>query len=235
EFISRLEYRSPVSGPSRVLIFMLPGVGSEAEDLVREGMVDAVHARVPRGDVVVIQPDLAVYLEDRVTVAIHRTVIEPAQAYGYQRIWLLGVSLGGMGALLYASAHADVPEGLVLLSPFLGTRGTMAEVSAAGGLESWSGARSVATAPELRSLIWLKGHLARKAARPALYLGYGVQDRFASELRLLAQHLPVAQVAALPGGHDWPTWKALWETLLDRLPFSAPSGVLDTAGGANEG
>ena len=56
----------------------------------------------------------------------------PALARGVTTIWLAGISLGGFGALRYAEAHREIVEGLLLLSPFLGSRGLIAEVAAAG-------------------------------------------------------------------------------------------------------
>ena len=158
---------------------MLPGAGIEAAEFAAQGMVAAVHEQGVAADIIVAQPDLGLYLDDGVTEALHRAVVEPARAQGCRRIWLLGISLGGMGALLYASAHAEEVEGIVLLAPFLGTKGTMAEMARAGGLAGWSAETSAATAPEKRILAWLQTHLAQPEAAPALYLGYGQEDRFA--------------------------------------------------------
>jgi alpha-beta hydrolase superfamily lysophospholipase len=69
---------------------------------------------------------------------LHDAVIAPGMARGYRRLWLLGISVGGMGALLYTAARFASVDGLVLLAPFLGTPGTLAEVSAAGGITAWS-------------------------------------------------------------------------------------------------
>jgi len=129
-----------------------------------------------------------------------------------------------MGALLYASAHAAEVEGVVLLAPFLCTRGTAAELARAGGLRAWSAAHSAATIPEQRMLTWLQAHLAQGAQTPKLYLGYGQHDRFASAHKMLAECLPQARVVVTAGGHDWPSWAALWQQLLGRAPFATRAG-----------
>ncbi len=217
--VSRLDYATHVTGDERVLLIMLPGAGMGAAEFAAQGMVAALRAQRLPVDVSVVQPDMGLYLEGGVAAALHHGVIVPARARGYRRIWLLGISLGGMGALHYASAHHGDIEGLVLLAPFLGTRGTMAALAKAGGLGRWPAAAAAATLPEQHLLGWLTAHLTCGAAAPALYLGYGQQDRFAPGHRLLAAHLPPERVAALPGGHDWPTWVALWRDLLARSPF----------------
>ena len=47
-----------------------------------------------------------------------------------------------------------------------------------------------------------------------LYLGYGIRDRFATTNALLGARLPATHVRSLPGGHDWRTWKRLWDAFV---------------------
>jgi hypothetical protein len=209
----------PAAGPAEILLIMLPGAGINALDFTANGMVSAVQ-EYGNIEVIVAQPDLGLYLDDGVTEVLHREVVGPALARGAKRIWLLGISLGGMGALLYASAHQQNIEGVFLIAPFLGTRGTTAELAKAGGLANWRAADSVATAPEQRLLTWLQAD--RKT--PEIYLGYALQDRFAPVHKLLAARLPPQRVVSLPGGHDWPSWSALWRQLLDAKSFSSHAG-----------
>lgn len=210
--INCLHYPAP-AGSADILLVMLPGAGIEAADFAANGMITAVHEHAPSVDITVAHPDMGLYLEDGVTDILHDAVIQPALAGGVTRIWLLGISLGGMGALLYASAHQQNIEGLILLAPFLGTRGTTAEILRAGGLTAWRAENSSATAAEQRLLAWLQTHLATPAAHPIIYLGYALQDRFAPAHKLLAQQLPPARVVTTPGGHDWPSWRALGQNL----------------------
>ena len=204
---------------------MLPGVGIEVGEFAERGLVAAVHERGLPADIVAVRPDVGDYLDNRAAASIHEAVVELALAQGYTRLWLLGISLGGMGALLYASAHAARVEGLVLMAPFLGTQGTIAEIAAAGGLASWSSEGSAATASECQILVWLQELLARPRERPALYLGYGEGDRFSRGHRLLAERMPKERVMIAEGGHDWPTWATLWQRVLDARPFAVRSDL----------
>jgi pimeloyl-ACP methyl ester carboxylesterase len=212
---------SPATGAARILLLMLPGAGITATDFATHGMVDAVHQRGLPVDIIAVQPELDLYLDGGIVPALHGIIT----AQGYKRIWLLGISLGGMGALLYASTHAV--EGLVLLAPFLGTRGTVAEIARAGGLPAWSPAQSAATDMECRMLSWLQTRLAQNPPSPKIYLGYGLRDRFAPGHRLLADQLPASRVITAPGGHDWPSWAPLWRRLLDDSPFLADRQAQD--------
>lgn len=203
---------------------MLPGIGMAADEFAAHGFVSAVHERPWPIDIAAAQPELDLYLEGNIAAALHEDIIAPAMTRGYRRLWLLGISVGGMGALLYTAARFAAVDGLVLLAPFLGTPGTVAEMSAAGGLTAWSPQNSRAIAVERKMLLWLQDFLARSPAQPTLYLGYGRDDRFALGHSFLAQHLPQPQIVVGEGGHDWATWISLWRRILEHGPFGAEIG-----------
>jgi pimeloyl-ACP methyl ester carboxylesterase len=80
-------------------------------------------------------------------------------------------------------------------------------------------ASNVAAKPEPDDLerdIWQWLATGAGAAKPLVYLGYGQDDRFAKGLQTLATTLPPAQITAVPGGHDWAPWRALWGGWLER-------------------
>src|ERR1700722_18981046 len=88
-------------------------------------------------DILAVDTGMDFYLDGSMVERLHDEAIAPARANGAGPIWLAGISLGGLGALLYSQAHADLVEGLVLISPFIGTRGAVAEVLRAGGFVDW--------------------------------------------------------------------------------------------------
>jgi pimeloyl-ACP methyl ester carboxylesterase len=211
--ITCLHHPAP-GGISKNLLVMLPGAGMEAADFATNGLVAAAHDQRPEIDIIAARPDLDLYLDGDVASALHSAVIAPALAQGYTQIRLLGISLGGMGALLYAALHEQHIAAIFLLAPFLGTPGTIAEIEAAGGLPNWKPG-PVPTAPEAIMLSWLQDYVARPEARPNLTLGYGTKDRFARGHQMLAAQLPEENVFTHPGGHDWETWLPLWRRMLD--------------------
>lgn len=214
-----LRYPAPQASADPILLVMLPGAGIEPQDFATHGLVAKAQACGPAVDVIAVRPEVDLYLEGRIGAVLHEAVIAPARAAGIRRVWLLGISLGGMGALLYASDYAECVEGVLLLAPFLGTQGTMAEMAQAGGFASWSAATSAATTPERHMLSWLQRQLRAGATSPRLFLGHGERDRFAAGHRLLAAELPAEQVALVGGGHDWPAWTEAWDQILARGPF----------------
>jgi len=204
--ISILHHRAPGSGTDRPLLIMLPGAGIEAAAFSENGLVAALHEQEPAVDIAALRPDITLYLDGGFVEALHRAVVEPALAQGYTRIWLLGISLGGMGALLYASAHGALVEGLILLAPFLGTRGTLAEMTKAGGLAA---GRRQDRLPRRRSSVYWSGYripwstastlrhcISAMAAMIALRRGTGYWRNFC---RGTALSPPLAVMTGAPG------------------------------------
>ncbi|HMB53957.1 MAG TPA: hypothetical protein VKU40_11610, partial [Thermoanaerobaculia bacterium] len=132
-----------------------------------------------------------------------------------KRVWLVGISLGGVEQRTEAAEHPEDVEGIVLLAPFLGTGDALDEVEAAGDLASWDPAGDAASAEErgLWFRLWeeIQQLTAEGGEGPEIVLGYGSDDRLARSHRLLARELPEGRVFTVEGGHRWGAWKALWD------------------------
>ena len=205
---------APVAGGDLALV-MLPGAGDRAEDLVEQGFLVALRRRGIAADAWMADVPFDQYMDGSFAAQLERDVLSPIRSGSRARIWMMGISLGGMAALSLARRHPGAIEGLILLAPFLGTRGRIAEVVAAGGLRKWLPGVVPPDDDELRVLSWLRDYRAGDPALPRIHLGYGTDDRYAPASELLARELPGAQVVSLEGEHDWATWLRLWELLLD--------------------
>jgi hypothetical protein len=205
-------HRATRARPDPSLLVLLPGFDMSAEDFVTHGFVDTVHDCVPGVDVLAAEPDLDTYLDGTAGEQIAELV--RAEAIGrYSRVWLAGISLGCFGALLAAGQPCAI-EGIVLLAPFLGTPGLIAEIGRAGGLAAWEPGEIAANDVERRLLARLKGYHAGSPEWPILLLGYGRSDRFAAASQVLAAILPPDRVCEIDGAHDWPSWSLLWRRIL---------------------
>jgi pimeloyl-ACP methyl ester carboxylesterase len=207
-------------GRPATLIVMLPGAYSRPGDFVEEGFVDALRQRGIAADVVVADSHIGYVIERSLFERLHEDVVRPAKARGYQRVWLLGISLGGFAALGYAVLHPGEVDGVVALAPYLGARKLLDEISAAGGPTRWLAQTSPAAEDDADRRLWRA--LAGGTLAVPVYLGYGRDDRFADAHRLLSGVLPAERVTTAAGGHDWPAWRELWEGWLDR--GSIPAG-----------
>jgi len=194
--------------PDTLLVF-LPGRYDRPQDLVRNGFVRAVQERGMDADIVIPDLHFGYYIKRSAVERLHEDVIRPAQEKGYRHIRLVGISVGGLGALLYAQMHPGLVDEVVLIAPYLGESAIHHEIARAGGLADF----------ERTIWAWLRGHGGK--AHPVISLGYGRDDGFATSNRLLAGVLPESRVTATPGGHEWAPWLRIWETLLERRPLPA--------------
>lgn len=219
---TRLE-KSTCTSNARTLLVMMPGAYSRPEEFVREGFPAAVRERRLAVDVLLADAHIGYFNNKTIFERLHDDVMAPARAQGYTSIWMLGISIGGLGALGYSATHPGEVSGIVALAPYLGERLTSTEISNAGGLKEWKAPPGPLAADQLdlRLWTWLKryGTQAGSPDLPPLYLGYGVDDRFAFSHALLAKVLPPDRVATTAGGHDWPPWDRLWQDILPRLPL----------------
>ena len=200
----------------RILLLMLPGAKNTPLQLQEYGFIRALRERELAVDVLALDAHVDLYM-DRVQVeSLLHKALDEARAHGYKRIWLLGISLGGTGAMLCATQRTADIEGLFLLAPFLGTRGLIAEVEAAGGLQHWQAGEVEARDLERALLNEIKFSRFQTEDFPDIYLGYGSEDRYRAASIMLSAHLAQHQVSVMSGGHDWDTWVKLWDELLDK-------------------
>ena len=207
----RILFDHPCGPPPELLLVLLTGTYSEPEDFVREGFPDAVRERGIAAAIAMAGTRASEVADGTVVDRLRDEVIEPARARGIRRVWLAGISLGGLAALACAARQEADIEGVVLLSPYPGTRDVQREIGDAGGLASWHPEPAGQVDVEREAWSWL----ANRGDRPRVHLYYGTGDRFAAGQRLMGRALPDRDVRAVEGGHDWPTWHRLWSLFLD--------------------
>jgi pimeloyl-ACP methyl ester carboxylesterase len=210
-----LTYSSETTERRPHLIIFLRGQGGSHKSFQKEGFVSAVRRRNLPFDMVAPNAHMGYYVAESLVPRLKQDVIDPAMADGYDRIWLVGASMGGMGALWYTRLHPEDIAGVYLISPFLGDPEIIDEIAGAGGMRSWSpGAYDPSEDWERLLWDWLKRYAENPEGRPPIYLGYGRDDRFGKAHRLLAEGLPQERVFRVPGGHDPETMRRLWQRFL---------------------
>ena len=201
--------RSGHTAPLRLV--MLPAAYSRPEDFVAAGFLDAVRARHLEIDLVFAGLEL-LHVTDRSALARLRAEhILPARAGG-AAVWLGGISLGGYLALGYAERHAAELAGLCLFAPYLGSHLVTTQIERARGVAHWQPGELTDEDDERRVWRFIK---TLRTSGPAVHLGLGREDRFAGRHRLMAAALAPESVDVVHGGHDWATWRRLWERFLD--------------------
>lgn len=208
---------------ARELMVFLPGVFDIVEDYEAHGFLEAVRKTGRAVDMLLVDAHFGYYAARTVLERLRQDVIEPARAR-YESIHLAGISMGGLGALLYCARYPGHVTGLALLAPFVGEPRIIEEIAAAGGVRSWSPRPMPELEFQHELWRWLKQHDPARPESPRIVLGYGLRDSSAAGLGLLADILPGEHVFKARGRHDWRTWRHLWRTMLPTLLPASEGG-----------
>ncbi|HSN87180.1 MAG TPA: alpha/beta hydrolase [Thermoanaerobaculia bacterium] len=168
----------------------LPGRGDTPEHFVRNGFPEDLRRAGSRCATLGVDSHLGYFFDKTIVERLRKDVIAPARAQGFEEIWLVGISLGGLGSLLYTKEHPGEIAGTVAIAPYLGDREEFPDL--------WT---------------WLDGYHP-DAGRTPLFLAYGKRDRFAEVNGQLADRLPEDRVFRVRGRHTWATWRRAWDAFL---------------------
>ena len=204
-----LHVRASAESAAKTLVILLPGAYNRAAEFLSAGFGEIAHGK--RFDLTLPDLDLTQLSSGDALPLLHHELIAPARASGVKTIWLGGTSLGGFNSLVYADTYPNDIDGLCLLAPWPGSRISRRLIETAGGLERWSpSAQELKADAELRVWHWLRAQK-HAATQLPVFIGWGNKDRFASGIAAYAEQMPEADIASIPGGHDWPVWASLWQ------------------------
>lgn len=224
--------------PTRRVVVMLPGRGDDLGGLQKQKVAALIQHAWPDADVILTGLTMPWYRAGVAATRLHDEVIAPLQAHGVRQVWLAGISLGGLGSLLYDQAYPGQVQGMLLLSPYLGDAKITDEIRAAGGLSKWQPGpvQPIGPATFQRELWRYLQHWSTDPARTqTVWLAYGADERFRDAIELMSPSLPASHVFMLPGHHNWTLWKPALSKLLDAAATQAEArtGGDPAAGGAS--
>jgi len=192
------------------VVIMLPGRGDRADTFIREGFEKA--GTRWGFDTIAVDAHFGYYVERSLLPRLHEDVVLPAHAAGYEKVWLLGISMGGFGSLLYASEYPEKVDGIILLAPFLGDDAAIQKILDSGGVENLEAVRTEIEDYEFAVWSWLRDASTSGQSTPII-LGYGLSDSMASGYQALTDIIAPSNVYTLEGGHKWTTWGPLWQEI----------------------
>lgn len=187
------------------LMILLPGMGDYPESYVSHGFIAALQKQRLGFDVIAVNTHFKYYQSRTLLERVKKDVIEPAQAKGYKRIHIGGISMGGYGALLLDREFPNTFTTVTLFAPYLGEEDFYTDFKKIDP-------KNYATLDEGNLWPWLTS--LHESQRNRIYLSFGEQDRLASIDGKLAELIPVENTLTDPGNHKWTTWMPLWEKLL---------------------
>jgi hypothetical protein len=214
----------PGTGNGKTLVVALPTVAGNGQLYERHGLIEVFRQHRAAADFMTIDIQPTLYVNKRVVNKMKTRVIDPAKSRGYQHIYLLGTSLGGHAAILYAMEHPNDIDGVLLVAPYISDPIVTNVIVRAGGLASWDTCPFYAWGYSCTLWKMFRRYLSDPHRRAATFLGYGAEDRFVRSCHLLAEILPPENVFRAPGGHSWITWHILWEKMVKHLETVKPPG-----------
>ena len=212
--------------PAHRLVVMLPGRGDSLQGLTDTGIAGIIQQRWPDADVLLTGLTMPFYQQGRAAQRLHDEVIEPARRKAYQQVWLAGISLGGMGALLYDIEYPDQIDGLLLLSPYLGEDAIHQQIRQAGGLAAWQAGPAQALGPDtFQHELWrsLQAWSRRPQRTGSTWIAYGADEPFRQPIELMTPLLPDDHVIMLPGKHGYQILKEIRAALLGQTGPESPN------------
>lgn len=212
---------APDGRTSDTLVVVLPGVVDNDETLKKRNIHQAIQEAWPAADVMLVGATYPYYRHNTLVSRLHDEVIAPSQKR-YRHVWLVGGSLGGLGAMMYEHDYPGEVTGLVLFAPWLGDSGVIEEIRKAGGLAAWDPGRlpKRIDGEHFHRQVWRMvrdwGRHPSRARR--VWLACGSDDfRMIDAARMVAAQLPEGHYMERPGGHNWDFWHATAGDLFRRV------------------
>jgi len=211
----------PAPQPAHRLVIVLPGRGDGLAGLQRAGIAQAIQSQWPDADVTLSGLAIGYYLQGGAIRRLHDEIVVPARSRGYREVWLLGASLGGMGALMYDGQYPHTVDGLVLMAPYLGEKPLLDAIAAAGGIAKWNPGPVPAAVDgdNFQHELWryLHGWSQDPSRARNVWLAYGDRDYLRDTMPALTPLLPPSHVLLRQGRHAWTVWTPATRDVLARI------------------
>jgi len=202
--------------PADGLIVFLPGRGDDMGAFTRAGFIETLHQSDWPLDAVVADAHLGYYYEGVLAERIYQDILLPFQQRGYKRIFIVGTSLGGYGALWIDHQYGDLITGTILIAPYLGKKPVLTEIESSGGTREWRSKLNREPEPDDKVWFWIDDLSSGGTAEiQTVILAFGNKDKFRESGKLLSHFIPETRVFTNDGGHDWKSWHSLWLDILN--------------------
>lgn len=205
----------PQSAPH--LVIFMPGVGDEPDAFDKAGFFDS-HPKLVKFDRILVDSHLGYYRNNSIPVRIYTDILMPLKDQ-YEKITIVGTSLGGFGALWIADEYPDIIDQVVLIAPYLGEKETTDSVIKAGGISKWYSTienfDEVPNADNTGEKTWQRIYRLINVHQSTLILAYGKQDDFVANFLLLEQVIEGKNRYVSEGGHKWDVWESLWTDIIN--------------------
>ncbi len=199
---------------NKKLLVFLPGLGDDLDSFRDNNIAELMTASCRDIDILYADAYFAYYRNRSLLRHLQEQVFQHAQ--GYQTVYVLGVSMGGLGSLLSAREFTDQVDGLILLAPFLGDRETLGDIAAAGGVGKWHPKNTDNEYGELWQ--WIQSQRKTALFAENTYLLSGHEDALHTGHQVVKSLVPSSNFVTVEGGHNWQVWHNALSVWLEQAP-----------------
>jgi pimeloyl-ACP methyl ester carboxylesterase len=222
EPMDALEVRMDPDARRECLVVLVPGLYDLPDHFFDNGFIETATGASRRCDIVVVDAHVGYYQRAIIRQRLGGDILRIAEERGYREVWLVGISMGGLGCLLVAQDFPDLVRGVVLIAPWLGDE-AMVHRAMRAGLARYRvprvDDRASMSAATAAALSWLQGYVSHPDRMPQLYVGVGRDDRLRSTARMIAAVIPRDRYDTVAGAHGWAAWRALWLRSMRNPPW----------------
>lgn len=190
------------------LVVMLPGLGDRMEHFQRHDFLEMGSST---------QDDHVAFLATDAHFGYYRNFDLPnyfqrdiLERWPDAKITLVGISMGGFGALTLARIFPEKVDEVILLAPYMGTPFFLRHRVDNGNFEP-----RPKDGPRKLLLLENWQFLEDNPYNHSFKLMVGRLDPFALALPIVRNHAPTVAIAKGRGGHNWKAWKKLWAQHLE--------------------
>ena len=176
-------------GTNRNLVVLLPTIRGEGSHYEEQRFINVFREKGFEAHLKVLDVKPSLYLNSKIIDLLKTEVIIPAKDLGYKKIYLVGISLGGHGALQYVTKYPEDVDGVFILAPFFGGPLIANAIEKAGGLGKFEDCPSIAWKYACKMFLLIKNYTSQSDNRRHIVLGYGTEDKFTRQNHLLADML----------------------------------------------
>lgn len=195
------------NNPKHIAI-LLPGIRDRIDVFEKNGFIEIARPLLeknPDTALIVVDAHWGYYRERKIVERLTQDIVNQ---HPNAKLTFVGASLGGFGSLLMAMEHSHRVESLVLLAPFLGED----DYSYLDRLKT----QGIVDLPDDEDLTLALNRswkfLLNPQRKVAISIAYGTEDSFAPYYGFLMRQTPaLIQIESVQGGHDWETWRSVWQ------------------------
>jgi len=209
------------TGTDHAIIY-LHGRGDHPQAFSKNGLNRILENDSINATIYEVNAHFGYYMNRTLHERLEEDIFPLLEKTAFKKVWFVGNSMGGLGALLHAQKFPTKVDAIVLMGPYLGGKKFIRRFSREINSVQFESDSVHKDNWQKQLWAWIKNISSKPDSRPTIYLTYGTNDRLGQGQKLLHTLLPSDRVVTIAGAHDWPEWKEGFTLLVRKGIFAIP-------------